>query len=62
MLIKNEKVLLSCSVALTIFTYTVPLTVVCMHEQKAHGLQSVGVAIKNTVFVTLVDLAKLFKA
>ena len=41
---------------------TVPLTVVCMHEQKAHGLQSVGVAIKNTVFVTLVDVAKLFKA
>ena len=28
------------------------------HEQKAHGLQVIGVANKNTVFVTLVDLAK----
>ena len=24
----------------------------CAHEQRAHGLQSIGVAIKNTVFVT----------
>ena len=30
----------------------------CEHEQKAHGLQSIGVANKNTVFVSLVDLAK----
>ena len=30
----------------------------CAHEQKAHGLQLIGVVNKNTVFVTLVDLAK----
>ena len=23
-----------------------------MHEQRAHGLQSIGMVIKNTVFVT----------
>ena len=34
----------------------------CAHEQKAHGLQLIGVDNKNTVFVTLVDLADLFKA
>ena len=34
----------------------------CVHEQKAHGLQLIGVVNKNTVFVTLVDLANLFKA
>ena len=34
----------------------------CAHEQKAHGLQFTGVANKNTVFVTLVELAKLFEA
>ena len=34
----------------------------CAHEQKAHGLQLIGVVNKNTVFVTLVDLADLFKA
>ena len=30
----------------------------CAHEQKAHGLQLIGVATKITVFVTLVDLAQ----
>ena len=34
----------------------------CAHEQKAHGLQLIGVVNKNTVFVTLVDLADLFEA
>ena len=28
----------------------------CAHEQIAHGQQSIGVANKNTVFVTLVGL------
>ena len=34
----------------------------CVHEQRAHGLQSIGVAIKNTVFVTFVGLVDRFKA
>ena len=34
----------------------------CAHEQKAHDLQLIGVVNKNTVFVTLVDLADLFEA
>ena len=33
----------------------------CAHEQKAHGLQLIGVVNKNTVFVTLVDLAYPFE-
>ena len=33
----------------------------CVHEQKAHGLQLIGVVNKNTVFVTPMDLADLFK-
>ena len=34
----------------------------CAHEQRAHGLQSIGAAIKNTVFVTLVGLVNRFEA
>ena len=34
----------------------------CAHEQKAHGLQLIGVVNKNTVLVTLVDLTDLFEA
>ena len=33
-----------------------------MHEQIAHGLQSIGVGNKNTVFVILVGLANHFEA
>ena len=50
---------------LTIFTYTLVhvWSINCAHEQKAHGLQLIGMANKNSVFVimTLVDLAKRFK-
>ena len=42
---------------LMIFTYIVITLDCCVHEQRAHGLQSKGVAIK-TVFMTL---AKQFK-
>ena len=42
---------------LTTFTYNAT----CIHEQKARGLQLIGVANKNTVFVTLVDLVKQFE-
>ena len=34
----------------------------CVHEQKAHGLHLIGTANKNTVFVTLMDVAKQFEA
>ena len=34
----------------------------CALEQKAHGLHFIGVANKNTVFMTLMDLAKQFEA
>ena len=34
----------------------------CVHEQKAHDLQLIGVVNKNTVFVTVVELADLFEA
>jgi hypothetical protein len=33
-----------------------------VHEQKAHGMQLMGVVNKNAIFVTLVGLAKRFKA
>ena len=49
--------LLECA---TIFTDIVLWTYA--HEQIAHGLQSTGVANKNTVFVTLVGLANRFEA
>ena len=45
---------------LTIFTDILLYT--CAHEQRAHGLQSIGVAIKKTVFVTFVDLVNQFEA
>jgi hypothetical protein len=34
----------------------------CAHEQKAHGLGSIGVANKNVAFAMLMDLAKPFEA
>ena len=40
-----------------------PIILSCgAHEQKAHGQQLIGMANNNTVFVTFVDLAKLFEA
>ena len=33
------------------------IALLCVHEQKAHGLQWVELTNKNAVFVTLVDLA-----
>ena len=37
--------------------YTDILLRTCVHEQRAYGLQSIGVANKNIIFVTLVDIA-----
>ena len=44
-------------VQVTIFTYTHTVGAIA-DEQKEHGLKSIGVATKNTVFVMLVGLAK----
>ena len=46
---------------LMIFIYILQLDY-CVYVQKAHGQQSMDVANRNTVFVTLVGLTKQFKA
>ena len=47
---------------LTIFTDILLWTCGHAHEQRVHGLQLIGMAIKNTVFVTFVGLVDPFEA